>query len=570
MIGALREDNEGFVGVRLAFYVRGDDDDVWYGVGVTYSPATGYFFVVGPVGTELPDSKTINVSDRLVGSAFYIRDSAKVWHDFIIELDEGGDYTWTHLSTSTSEPAVQRILDKVRCDDGLYVADVDGAFIHKMGIRGGAWTELARGFTVPMETTPIPVLGPFCTVSGTGFLDPAGNALVAVGTNAGGWLCHESAWWGGDNLAGTGSPGPVQNEDTITAHIDASHAVGHSIVTGAQFFTDIRTASLGEDDIAAMAALGANLLRVPIHWALVADGRAFTYLDSLLGWARTHGVYLMPDMHTAPGCANAAAFCSAAQTANLWTDPANMDYLLSLWAVLAARYAAEPQIFAWDVLNEPSPGGGVPLTDADLKSRYLEIHAAIRAVDPGHILIFEGNSHAGGSTVFNSGGAWLPALDSNAAYSFHVYTGENSNASVATIKGDINNWAAANIAPVVSHGVPITVGEFGYNFSNGLTAATQVFQESSVPITSACYFPYHGISSDGTDSGTKILRNHGTSAGDSATKAKWTTLTGHIHFGTSYTQQEYDDAMSVLPFANFHYRTAYHDTLAAYFAAPFG
>lgn len=388
----------------------------------------------------------------------------------------------------------------------------------------------------------------FCRVSGAGFIDPFDRPFVAVGFNLGGYLCWESTWWNAAN--GT--------EPDIDAALDSVYGSGF----GHKFFDDIRLASITLDHFKAMQSMGVTATRVPIASWLVGDGRAYTYIDRLLEFARLTSTYLILDMHTAPGCANAANFCSASQRADLWTDPANQQALIDLWIALAGRYRTENQIMGFDVLNEPSPdpSHSIPLTDATLKAFYIQLRTAIRGVDKNHILFWEGNNHAGNSDIFLDG--WHLS-DPQSAPSFHVYAGTSCPppATVPHMKQLIEDFANTNIAPIIPQGRPYYIGEYGGDCDSWIQAATEEFQVAQVRASSN--WLWQGIRP--SDSGSRILRNLNTTP-----KADWNTLINKLGNGQPFTQAQYDNGIAALAYENWHFRPSYEDLFGAYFDEPLG
>lgn len=130
-------------------YVRGDDDGLWYEAGFTYDSVTGVY--LWNVGSSSLPSGTFNISDTLIGSTMWRMDADDVWHQLVMtETDTPGGYVWTDYSQTTSQPTATRRVPRARAEDGIYIADVNGYQIHKMGVTGGLWAELTQGYTVPL------------------------------------------------------------------------------------------------------------------------------------------------------------------------------------------------------------------------------------------------------------------------------------------------------------------------------------------------------------------------------------------------------------------------------------
>ncbi len=155
---------------------------------------------------------------------------------------------------------------------------------------------------------------------------------------------------------------------------------------------------LCEADIAQMAALGFNSIRLPISWSLLEPERGrfnSLYLDRIaqvVGWARAAGLYVIVDMHqnayshfipTGPGVnlaynSGAPAWATftdgfpsrvlfAGQresnpavleaTTNFWYDRGGIqDEYIAALAVVVRRFESDPVVAGYGVYNEPLPG----------------------------------------------------------------------------------------------------------------------------------------------------------------------------------------------------------------------
>lgn len=141
--------------VMAGLYVRGDDDGLWYPVGMYFDSVFSiYLWNVGSPSSEYPQG-AVNISNKVVGSAYFSKDGLNIWHKFNMTPTDPGygpdmGYVWTDTSQSSSNPTVASRRLNARCDDGLYIVDGGGAQIHKMGVSGGLWTDLAQGYAIPL------------------------------------------------------------------------------------------------------------------------------------------------------------------------------------------------------------------------------------------------------------------------------------------------------------------------------------------------------------------------------------------------------------------------------------
>jgi len=410
----------------------------------------------------------------------------------------------------------------------------------------------------------------FARVSGLGFIDGQGAAIAPKGYNLGGWMFIEKFFMEPDpsDIAG---PGVIENEHSITDYLNTVYtgqSVPYGGSTGTQFFADWRANFITSDDIAMIAADGATVVRVGVSDFLISDGRAFPILDNLIAQCKANGMMVVIDMATMPGCFNISPNCSIERTAGLWGNDANKAAAIATWVQLATRYRDEPAIFAYDLIGEPSD-----VSDAELEEFYKALITAIRTVDPNHILVAEGGSFALTSTVFNDG--WLLAHDANSVYSVHLYraSGCNPGDTYADFVSAISQYGTDVIAPLVSHGRPWFIGEFGGNCATWVHAACDslLAVQSNTGLTFATtYFTWKGLRPTAGGEQTKVILNINSGTTPGTPRYIWATLMDKLQAGTAYTQADWDAAFAMIKTTSgsFHFRTVAQGFLQDYFAAP--
>jgi len=241
---------------------------------------------------------------------------------------------------------------------------------------------------------------------GSRILDGSGRPLKLRGVNLGGWLLWEPWMWGGHLLA---------SESKLSGRLAASAGDAET----ADFRKQIYDNFITEADIRRIASLGFNVIRIPFnHSILDGEGRSSNYrqsgwqtLDQVLGWAEKYQVYAILDLHSAPGGQSKLFTADPDSGGLLWDSADNKARTLGLWKAIAQRYRDSRVVAAYDLLNEPSPPNGQDLVDM-----YRQIVAAIREVDPSHMLLVEGAKFATDFSMFSQ------PLSSNQVYSFHMYT----------------------------------------------------------------------------------------------------------------------------------------------------
>lgn len=287
-------------------------------------------------------------------------------------------------------------------------------------------------------------------------VDSTGTPVLLRGYGLGGWLVPEGYML---NTPGFGSPRHIHEliEDLIGPQATED------------FWRAYRANYVAEADIQLLADWGFNSIRLPFHYVTLYDTvtqtfdeEGFALVDTLLAWCKARDMYLILDMHCAPGGQNDGNISdSDGILARLWTDPANQDLTVYIWEEIARRYVDEPMIGGYDLINEPVLPNGV--STQFMRQFYIRLTDAIRAIDTNHILFIEGNWYA---TDFTS---LTPPWDPNMSYSFHKYWGE-------TDQGSIGGYLAMR----AQHGVPLWLGETGENSNSWYYENVQLMENNDI------------------------------------------------------------------------------------------
>lgn len=267
------------------------------------------------------------------------------------------------------------------------------------------------------------------------------DEIILKGINLGGWMLQEPYL--------IEFPANAQNQ--IRVKIETLIGKANTDT----FYDVYRANFIRKKDIDSLAAWGFNSIRLPMHYNLfISPGdsnifieKGFTMIDSLLSWCETNHIYLILDMHAAPGGQGGDTAISdvVKDQPLLWQSAGNKTKTVMLWRKLAERYKDKQWIGGYDLINESNYSfnqSGENTTD--LKSLYVRITDTIREVDSTHILFIEGNWFA---TDFN---AITPPWNSNMVYSFHKYWNSNNDLNAYL-------WLRNN------YNVPLWLGESGEN-----------------------------------------------------------------------------------------------------------
>ncbi len=297
----------------------------------------------------------------------------------------------------------------------------------------------------------------FLRVSNGEFVNARNKPIFLRGVGLGGWLVPEGYML---HMPGFGSPSSIKAQ--IADVIGAENS--------ALFWENYRKNYVAHKDIQEIARLGFNSIRLPFNYRLLSPEdqpgvyleEGFAYIDSLISWCAQEKLYLVLDMHCAPGGQNADNISdSDGQEARLWTDAQNRERTVQIWRTIAQRYAQDTTIIGYDLLNEPVLPAGHSANE--LRQLYMEITSAIRSVDQNHIIFVEGNNYA---TDFQS---LTPPWDANMAYSFHKYWNETT---ISTIQSYLNIRK--------TYKMPLWMGESGENSNHWFASVVQLLEQNNI------------------------------------------------------------------------------------------
>ena len=300
--------------------------------------------------------------------------------------------------------------------------------------------------------------------SGKKIVDNQGNEVLLRGMGPGGWLVME-----GYMNQSAGIAGPQHEIKSKLIELMGKEKTE-------TFFKEWRKNHFTKRDVDSLAAWGFNSIRIPMHYNLMTlpieeepvDGQntwieeGFTIIDNVLDWAKPHNMYIILDLHAAPGGQGKNADISDYDSTkpSLWESEANQKKTVALWKKIAERYKDNQWIGGYDLINETNwdlPGGTL------LRQLFEQITTAIREVDKDHIIFIEGNDYANNYTGLT------PPWDDNMVYSFHKYW--------STVNDDDLDW----ITPLrETHNVPLWMGESGENSNTWYTNFISLLEKKDI------------------------------------------------------------------------------------------
>ncbi len=302
----------------------------------------------------------------------------------------------------------------------------------------------------------------FLHAQGTQIVDGNGNEVILRGMGFGGWMVQEPYMM---QVSGSAHAG----QHTIFENIEELIGVEKLGIYHQAWLDNYCT----ELDVKMLSNMGFNSLRVALHYnqftlpiedePIVGQNtwlnRGFEMTDKLLQWCEENEIYLILDLHAAPGGQGYDANISDydPDKPSLWESPLNKQKTIDLWQKLAERYVDETWIGGYDLINEPN------WNNPPLKQIYDELISVIREVDQNHLIFIEGNWFAN-----DHSGLW-PFDDDNVALSFHRYWCDN------TVETMLSYLQART-----QYNVPLWMGESGENSNEWYAEAVTLLEDSNI------------------------------------------------------------------------------------------
>lgn len=289
-------------------------------------------------------------------------------------------------------------------------------------------------------------------------VDGTGKEILLKGIGLGGWLLQEGYMLQTSSFANAQWQIRQKILDLIgTTNTDL-------------FYEKYRQNFIREVDIDSIKSWGFNSIRLPFHYNLFAVNsnpptfieKGFQIIDSLLNWCGKNQIYLILDMHAAPGGqSNEGISDYNPSFPSLWESEQNKSLAVQIWRKIAERYKDKQWIGGYDLINEPK--WSLPPSNQPLRDLYIRITDTIRAVDNNHILFVEGNSYATDFTGLT------PAWDNNMAYSFHKYWNSNTQSAIQSY---LNLRSSTNI--------PLWLGETGENSNQWFVECVELMKNYDI------------------------------------------------------------------------------------------
>ena len=309
----------------------------------------------------------------------------------------------------------------------------------------------------------------FVHVEGVNLIQPNGERLFIQGTNLGNWLNPEGYMFG---FSKTNSAWMID--------LLFKEAIGPDGT--ANFWKQFKDNYITQADIKFIAQQGANTIRLPFNYKLFTDEDymglssqqdGFQRIDQLISWCRQAGLYLILDMHDCPGSQTGDNIDDGYGYPWLFESEQSQQLFCDIWQRIAKRYAKEPVILGYELMNEPIAHyfENKDELNARLEPLYKRAVRAIRQVDRNHVILLGG---AGWNSDFFMFSDWT--FDNNIMYTCHRYGGD------ATAEA-INDYISFRDKTQL----PMYMGEIGHNTNEWQADFVKVMKHANIGYT---FWPY--------------------------------------------------------------------------------
>ncbi len=306
----------------------------------------------------------------------------------------------------------------------------------------------------------------FVTTRGKEIVTADGKPLFLRGINLGNWLLPEGYMF---KFKSANSPRLIQ---TVISEL-----VGED--EARQFWKTYRDNYIAQADIRFIKQSGFNSVRVPFSYRLFVsdavaprlEGPGYELLDRVVDWCRKEGLYVILDMHAAPGGQTGDNIDDSFGYPFLFESSESQQLTVNLWQKIAARYRNQTAVIGYDLLNEPiAHYFDSASLNPKLEPLYRKIVSGIREVDRNHIIFLGGAQWDTNFKVFG------PPFDRKLAYTFHKYW-------MTVNQGAIQEYLSFR----EKYNVPVWMSESGENTDEWIDSFRKLLEAHNV---GWCFWPY--------------------------------------------------------------------------------
>lgn len=128
-----------------------------------------------------------------------------------------------------------------------------------------------------------------------------------------------------------------------------------------RFWETFRNRYITNEDIAFIKNSGLNSIRIPFDYRLFLSeshpginyDTGFKLLDRVIGWCKKNNIWVILDLHCAPGGQTGDNIDNGWGYPFLFESTSSQQLTADLWKKIADHYKNEPAVIGYDLLNEP-------------------------------------------------------------------------------------------------------------------------------------------------------------------------------------------------------------------------
>ncbi len=259
---------------------------------------------------------------------------------------------------------------------------------------------------------------PWLSTKKTKIVTPQGSEVILRGINLGGWLVEEM-WM----LPFVIEPPknstymPIQDHVSLWQAFEKRFGKEKMLTIRHEF----RKAWLTTKDFANIKAAGFNTVRLPFLFDLHSEPQGlFFWLDYAVELAKEHGLYVILDMHGAPGRQSASVHTGHVAKSAFFSQDTHVNTACDIWKEIAKHYKDCPTIVGYDLLNEPMDAP----SRKELYKKYDKLYKAVRSEDKKHIIFIQDGYKGVNSLPHPKDFKWSQVAISTHHYVFNEHTSD--------------------------------------------------------------------------------------------------------------------------------------------------
>lgn len=242
------------------------------------------------------------------------------------------------------------------------------------------------------------------------------------------------------------------------------------------FWQEFQANYITHEDIKYIKQTGMNSIRLPFHYKLFTDddymgkksgSTGFEIFDRVLNWCKQENLYVVLDMHVAPGGQTGDNIDDSYGYPWLFGSESDKELFCSIWKQIAERYADETIILGYDLMNEPIAHyfeEDYHKLNTELEPLYKKCVASIRSVDKNHIILLGGAQWNSNFRLFTDS-----KFDDNIIYTCHRYKCDTLKSNIQDL---INFRDSVNL--------PMYMGETGENTDEWVCGFRRLLEDNNI------------------------------------------------------------------------------------------